>query len=94
MMPASFTLIILLKKGSYLIWEKSMGENWFSKKMLELMAKEFYGAELSEEHLEQILVRMENWVKKIEGMDFELIEGVEPSGDVYKYRDRNEDEEN
>lgn len=56
-----------------------MGKNWFSKKMLKLMAREFYSAELSEEQLEQLLVRMGNWVKKIEGLDFEAIEGVEPS---------------
>ena len=46
----------------------------FSKKMVRLMAEEFFGLQLSDKQLSQVIERLETWLQDIEDVDPEMLE--------------------
>jgi hypothetical protein len=55
----------------------------FSRETFQLMAKEFFGVELSEDQVSRLMERLETWLRDLEAGGGEPLEHEEPITVVY-----------
>lgn len=67
-----------------------MSKNGFSKEMLTLMAKEFYGSKLNGELLSKAMDLLKTWVQDIDKIEFEMLEDEQPIKVNFKCCDEDE----
>lgn len=61
-----------------------MSKNRFSREMLTLMAKEFYGSKLNGGLLSKAMDTLKTWVQDIDKIESEMLEDEEPINVYFK----------
>lgn len=67
-----------------------MSKNRFSREMLTLMAKEFYGSKLDGELLSKAMDSLKTWIQDIDEIEPEMLEEEEPINVYFKCCDEDD----
>jgi hypothetical protein len=84
------SLILYYVNQEYYLENAGMNKNRFSKEMLILMAKEFYGNKLNRELLSKAMDLLKTWVQDIDKIESEMLEDDEPIKVYFKCCDEDE----